>query len=459
MWGIFRRIVSLRAQKLLTTTCKQLFLKQISESVVEEGRFGEIQPGLAKVWRISKDRKKIAFELHSNKRFSDGTPLTASDVKSSLEKVVFSDVNPMRFSLAGISGCSSKERACSGIVIKDAHNLEIKLNEVNVEFLRTLSTSLTSITKASVASGRVLGTGSFMVVQKNQRYYFEPNPFYVGKHRSKRSFEILLLKEDSDIRKHIETRRPDIGLMIVNAALYPEKSHNIIDLPVSVASYFFLNPKNDGLEERMERATLLSLLSDFTEKSDPVKYGEPLNDYFPRGVVGHRKGNSNLRKLLGSDGACPKKKVLRMAYLGESPAFENALKTFLKDRCAIRISFNNILPPGTLRKARDSHADIFLIGWMSMFPGSFPSLVPVLELKLLDNNKEFLALRSKALSYSSMKEQEQIYREISDYLVEKALFFPRYQDSSRLALRRGLKFEKTFYRYATRLTEIGGKVE
>ena len=45
----------------------------------------KIMPDAAERWEISKDGKEVTFYLHKNIKFHNGTPLTAKDVKFSLE--------------------------------------------------------------------------------------------------------------------------------------------------------------------------------------------------------------------------------------------------------------------------------------------------------------------------------------------------------------------------------------
>ena len=45
-----------------------------------------VAPGLAASWEVSQDGKAMTFRLRPNLKFADGSPLTADDVKWSLER-------------------------------------------------------------------------------------------------------------------------------------------------------------------------------------------------------------------------------------------------------------------------------------------------------------------------------------------------------------------------------------
>ena len=46
-----------------------------------------LEPDLAKEWSISDDAKTYTFKLRDGLKFSDGSPITAGDVKFSLERL------------------------------------------------------------------------------------------------------------------------------------------------------------------------------------------------------------------------------------------------------------------------------------------------------------------------------------------------------------------------------------
>ena len=48
----------------------------------------EYEPGLAKTWRISDDKKTFVFSIHKNARWSDGHPITAHDIKWTFDTIL-----------------------------------------------------------------------------------------------------------------------------------------------------------------------------------------------------------------------------------------------------------------------------------------------------------------------------------------------------------------------------------
>lgn len=67
----------------------QMFAQDmIFEPLVNYGRGGEIQPGLAESWEIAPDGKVITFQLRQEVNFSDGTPFNATAAKANFDQVL-----------------------------------------------------------------------------------------------------------------------------------------------------------------------------------------------------------------------------------------------------------------------------------------------------------------------------------------------------------------------------------
>ena len=90
--------------------------------VTENPLTGEIEPALAESWTISEDKLKFVFTLRKNLKWSDGKPLTASDVDFTYNQLYFNPEIP----------ASSRD----GFKIGESKSLPQvrKLNDLQVEF-------------------------------------------------------------------------------------------------------------------------------------------------------------------------------------------------------------------------------------------------------------------------------------------------------------------------------------
>ncbi|MGI5157445.1 ABC transporter substrate-binding protein [Microbispora sp. CA-102843] len=70
----------------MSATYNQSFLTPVYESLLTRDASGEVIPGLATEWELSKDGTTFDVTLRDGVKFQDGTPLTADAVKRSIER-------------------------------------------------------------------------------------------------------------------------------------------------------------------------------------------------------------------------------------------------------------------------------------------------------------------------------------------------------------------------------------
>ncbi len=86
----------------------------IHESLVRRSGEGRYAPALAKSWQFSKDGLSVKFTLDERAKFHDGTPVTANDVKFSIERA-------MKPELKYVKGGSMREYVDKVEVVDDRH--------------------------------------------------------------------------------------------------------------------------------------------------------------------------------------------------------------------------------------------------------------------------------------------------------------------------------------------------
>ena len=132
---------------------------QIYDQLVEyrPGSFTP-QPGLAQSWKISADGKTITFHLRSAD-FSNGTPVTAQDVKNSLDRFANPKTDP-GFAFLGASIASTK--------IANPKTIVVKLKYPDQEIIPALAVPTASIyPRASEGQlgTKPIGSGPFALKQ------------------------------------------------------------------------------------------------------------------------------------------------------------------------------------------------------------------------------------------------------------------------------------------------------
>lgn len=124
---------------------------------------GEPQPSLASSWTVSDGGKSLFVRLRSDARFSDGTPVTAEDVRFTLSRLaneLFASPSASLLEAVGGYGFVHGDldtddehlrQSLSGVTLVDAHTISIALVDARADLFRALAHPATSpIPRAAV---------------------------------------------------------------------------------------------------------------------------------------------------------------------------------------------------------------------------------------------------------------------------------------------------------------------
>lgn len=165
----------------------------------ENGLTSKLEPGLAESWEVSKDGKKIVFNLREGLKWSDGEPMTTDDIIFSYEKIYFNDKIPSGLKDTLRVGMSRKFpklkkldsrrvefsvaepfapfiRYAGGIPILPAHILQESISNTEPDgkpkFLSTWGTD--------TDPKKIVGNGQYRMLSytPNQRVVLERNPYF-----------------------------------------------------------------------------------------------------------------------------------------------------------------------------------------------------------------------------------------------------------------------------------------
>ena len=160
---------------------------------VDAERYPEVKGELAKSWTVSPDGLTLTFKLHPNVKFHDGSPLTSTDVKVSLDRLR----NPP-------PGVVSLRKAMfddvEAIDTPDAQTLVVRLSKPNAAMLQQLAMPYACIYSAKLLASdpsyptkKVMGSGPFKLERHvsgtewvGTRFddYFEPGKPYLDGFRA-----------------------------------------------------------------------------------------------------------------------------------------------------------------------------------------------------------------------------------------------------------------------------------
>jgi len=157
-----------------------------------------IKPGLATAWKLSDDGKSVTLTLRPETKFSDGSPITAEDVKWSLERAAKPGNGVWQFLVSAIDN----------VTITDPHTVVIHLSHPDPGILSALTVFTTAIMpekqfepepgatdhdKATAFAEHPVGSGPFILKswQHNSTMTLVRNPYYWAKGADGKSLPYL----------------------------------------------------------------------------------------------------------------------------------------------------------------------------------------------------------------------------------------------------------------------------
>ncbi len=183
------------------------------EVVLNDDGSTSIEKSLVEDYSVSDDGLTYSFTLKDGVVFSDGTPLTAEDVKFTFERILTlpeSEQTDYAVAIAGanelMDGTASE---LSGIKVEDDTHLTITLSEPFSGFLAELATPSTSIlSKSAVTQAgddfgtvpeKTIGSGPYIVTSwdRGSGLTFEYNPLYWGKEPSVKKVNVRIMDASS----------------------------------------------------------------------------------------------------------------------------------------------------------------------------------------------------------------------------------------------------------------------
>lgn len=187
---------------------------------------GKIQGELAETWDISDDEKTYTFHLRDGVKFSDGTPLTAEAVKSSLEAVV-THLGPQNGAFGKLTTLFDKLEA------PDENTFVMSLTSPYYAALDNLTMALPlGIVNPAAFEGGIekaydncvnatMGTGPYMFDSaEGDTYTFVLNPYYWGETPEVSEFKVKVIPDNA--AKILALRNGEIDAILGTSRLSAE---------------------------------------------------------------------------------------------------------------------------------------------------------------------------------------------------------------------------------------------
>ena len=299
------------------TVALNVFDRLVEISADPESGTSEIVPSLAQYWRVSPDGLDYTFHLHEGVTFSDGSPLTASDVEFTFTRLLTYPEATNQDIAAVIKGASDlsagRASTLAGFHAEGDYDFTITLERPYAAFLACLSTPGASIldeeitTNAGERFGKdpkaTIGTGPFIFQEfvPGVRMLLVANPnCWSGPPRCD-GLHIQIVSDSEAQRLLFEKGSLDIldldnmgaeAEFFVHGDIYQD---NLRQGPRVGISYIALNASIEPLNDvRVRKALQLSLNRQLLLDAVFGGRGKLENGIFPRGLIGF---NPNLAEI------------------------------------------------------------------------------------------------------------------------------------------------------------------
>ena len=284
--------------------------------VIEKKEDGstEIVNSLAADYEISGDGLVYSFTLQDGVVFSDGTPLTADDVKFTFERILTVPGGAQTDFAVAIDGAAELMEGSAtelkGIEVQDDLHFTITLSEPFASFLAQLATSSTCIysrkivTEAGddfgVVPEKTLGTGPYKITEWNRGagFVFEYNPLYWGEEPSAKRVEVKIMDAST---MEMAFQKGDIDLLdcLFLDSTIVERSYKSDVWKDSLVSadrlgihYFMLNEKIEPLNDvRVRKAIQMAVDRASILNAVYGGDGQTEDGVYPNGALGYSEDN------------------------------------------------------------------------------------------------------------------------------------------------------------------------
>jgi len=255
-----------------------------------------IEPDLATSWEVSEDGKTYVFHLRDAK-FSDGTPVKASDVVFSLKRVRDEEQSPMR----------GLYTMMSDVTARDDRTVVITLSEAAPAFLSTLAMFASSIVPeaAVTAAGdkfgeNPVGSGAFVLKEwkRGDRVVLGKNPNYWEAGLPKLDgVEWIYVPNDNTRMLKLTAEEVDAATFVPWNQIKELEANPKIQVQLDKSTrmdHILINHAHPPLDNKAVRQALnMAIDQDAIVEAVTFGHGVKANSFFPLDGMDYNKDNPN----------------------------------------------------------------------------------------------------------------------------------------------------------------------
>lgn len=270
----------------------------------------QIVNSLCEDYSVSDDGLKYDFVLKDGVVFSNGSPLTASDVKYSFERLLIAAGQNTDIPLEIVGGedlMNQKADTLAGFTVTDDTHFSIALTAPNAGFIAELSSPVMSIVDAETMEkvknfgtepGDTIGSGPYVITEwkANDHYTLVYNDKYHGDEPSVKKVIVSVIPDPSTQNLMFMNGELDMIDLMSQDSMIVESSYKknseyadrIVSTPYVGISYLLLNEDNKYLKDVNVRKAI-GMAIDADSIITNLFNGDAIreNGVIPTGIWGH----------------------------------------------------------------------------------------------------------------------------------------------------------------------------
>jgi peptide/nickel transport system substrate-binding protein/oligopeptide transport system substrate-binding protein len=317
----------------------------VYETLLVTDSRGNIVPHLCEKWETFEGGRSFLLTLRHDVCFSDGTPVTAKELKTSFEVCIRLAGREMPPAYTAIRGCAEfragKADGIEGLVVRGEQKLEIRLGEA-LPIYPALLTSGTGVARPvfdkEKERPRLIGTGPFLLASQDPgRVVLERNPrYWKGALPPLDAIEFRTYENAATIAKSFRSGEIDLARDLLPEDLEdllrdPRFRQGFVETPKRNTYFVLLNSRGGPLAKREEVRLALARL---VRTSDLVwrtlgRFAQPAVCLIPPGMLGHDPGRRARMSSLEEA-----RQALRAAGLEAPLRLKASVHPLFKDRYA-----------------------------------------------------------------------------------------------------------------------------
>ena len=270
---------------------------------------GGLTPGVAKSWAYSSDGKQLQFNLDSEKRWSDGKPVTAQDFVFAYNRLLEPNISKLVLSFlkAAVIGLSSDDKRPLGVEPIDDHTLVIHLTHPYAIDLATFAHPTlfplpkhaftgTDLTERWASWEKPLSNGPYALNSiKDGVLRIKSNPYFttpddIGIFETVEHYHI---NWDQTVERFLKNTIDVINRVPPKQYQWINSSKGKKHLASTNLAFLALNPRYPLLQDiRVRKALWLGLDRKSIAKGIDGRYGRPSYGVVPTDYMGYRTAKS-----------------------------------------------------------------------------------------------------------------------------------------------------------------------